>query len=152
MAKKVDRSVNEMLVSLFNTVLETESKAVVTGDFSDITENDMHIIEAIGVGEPKKASDIAKKMGVTAGTITVNMNSLEKKGYILRQRSSEDKRIVNTSLTERGKKAYYHHRDFHKHMIKAAIKGFNESEMEVLVSCLKKLVDFFEDYEIPKDL
>lgn len=149
MANGIDRSVNEMLVNLFNTVLETESKAVITGDFNDITENDMHIIEAIGVGEPQKASDVAKKMGVTAGTITVNMNSLEKKGYIIRERSSEDKRVVNTSLTERGRKAFFHHRDFHKHMIKAAIKGFDDEEMKVLVSCLSKLVDFFNGYEIP---
>lgn len=149
MAKGIDRSVNEMLVNLFNTVLETESKAVITSEYADITENDMHIIEAIGLEKPMKASEVAKKMGVTAGTITVNMNSLEKKGYILRVRSEEDKRVVHTTLTEKGRKAFFHHRDFHKHMIKAAVKGFNEDEIAVLVSCLKKLNDFFNDYEYP---
>lgn len=149
MAKGIDRSVNEMLVNLFNTVLETESKAVITSEYADITENDMHIIEAIGLDKPIKASDVAKKMGVTAGTITINLNSLEKKGYILRVRSDEDKRVVHTTLTEKGRKAYFHHRDFHKHMIKAAVKGFNEEEMAVLVSCLKKLSDFFNEYEYP---
>lgn len=149
MANGNEKSVNEILVSLFNTVLETESRAVITSEFADITENDMHIIEAIGVKKPVMASEVARKMGVTAGTITVNMNSLEKKGYIERKRSDEDKRVVNTSLTEKGRKAYFHHRDFHKHMIKAAIKDFSVEEMNVLLSCLNKLNTFFTEYEYP---
>lgn len=150
MATGLDRDINEMLVNLFNNVLETESKAVITEEFSDITENDMHIIEAIGVGDSKKVSDIAKKMNVTAGTLTVNMNALEKKGYIIRQRSLEDKRVVHAILTEKGRKAFFHHRDFHKHMIKAAVKGFTEEERKILSSCLRKLNIFFAEYEYPK--
>lgn len=147
MAKSIDRSVNEMLVNLFNSVLQTESKAVITAEYSDITENDMHIIEAIGVGEPQKASCIAKKMGVTPGTITINLKNLERKGYIIRKRGESDKRVVNASLTEKGRQTFFHHKDFHKHMIKAAVKDFNEEEMAILIRCLKKLTDFFDNYK-----
>ena len=45
-------SLNSLLVSLFNSVLDTEAKAIITKDYSDITENDMHIIEAVGIGSP----------------------------------------------------------------------------------------------------
>ena len=114
---------NRLLVNLFNKVLETESRAVTTGDFMDISNNDMHIIDAIGVDEPQNMSSIAAKRMVTVGTLTVNMNSLEKKGYIKRERSTEDKRVVYVTLTEKGRKAFFHHRDFHKEMIKAAVRG-----------------------------
>ena len=116
-------TLNRLLVNLFNEVLEAESKAVITGDFVDISNNDMHIIDAIGVDEAKNMSAIAAKLMVTVGTLTVNMNSLEKKGYIERKRSSEDKRMVYVTLTEKGRKAFFHHRDFHKEMIKAAVRG-----------------------------
>ena len=119
MTKRTNPGINEMLVNLFNTVLDKESQAIITEEFRDITNNDMHIIEAVGIDEPRSMSVIAKKLSVTVGTLTTNMNGLEKKGYILRERSAEDKRVVLVTLTERGRKAFFHHRDFHKNMIKS---------------------------------
>lgn len=144
MSRKVNRMLNELLVYLFNQVMNIEEKAVITEDFKDITNNDMHIIEAIGIKEPRSMSVIAKQLSVTVGTLTVNMNSLEKKGYITRERSSEDKRVVLVTLTEKGRKAFFHHRDFHWSMIKAAVEDLDEDEVKALISCLQKLCDFFE--------
>ena len=135
---------NELLVSLFNHVLDTEAKAVITEEFKDITNNDMHIMEAIGISDPRNVSQIAKQLDVTVGTLTVNMNSLEKKGYILRERSTEDKRVVLVTLTEKGRKAFFHHRDFHRHMIRAIVKDLKEDEMQVLIRCLENLNRFFD--------
>ena len=142
--KRSSTVLNELLVNLFNSVLDAESKAIITEEYKDVTNNDMHIIEAVGVKEPKNMSQIAKYLSVTVGTLTVNMNSLEKKGYIVRERSKEDKRVVLVTLTEKGKKAFFHHRDFHKAMIRAAIKDLDETEMEALIQCLTKLKIFFE--------
>ncbi len=144
MAKRNTVALNELLVNLFNRVMDAESKAVITEEFRDITNNDMHIMEAIGIGEPQNMSAIAAKLFVTVGTLTVNMNSLEKKGYIERKRSTEDKRVVFVTLTEKGRKAFFHHRDFHKAMIHAAVRGLEQDEMEALMNCLSKLNAFFE--------
>ena len=137
-------TINDVLVHLFNEILDLEEKAIITEEFKDISNNDMHIIDAIGVDEAKNMSAIAAKLMVTVGTLTVNMNSLEKKGYIERKRSSEDKRMVYVTLTEKGRKAFFHHRDFHKEMIKAAVRGLEEDEMKALISCLDKLDKFFK--------
>lgn len=143
MERKYTRGLNEMLVSLFNHVMDVESEAVITEEFKDITNNDMHIIEAIGIEEPLNMSVIAKKLNVTVGTLTTNMNGLEKKGYIVRERSASDKRVVYITLTERGRKAFFHHRDFHRKMIKAAVMGLDDDEKRMLYKCLVKLDEFF---------
>ena len=147
MGKSTNRTLNELLVKLFNNVMDTEERAVITKEFEDITNNDMHIIEAIGIEEPRRMSDIAKRLDVTMGTLTTNMNSLEDKGYIVRERSKTDKRVVLVVLTPKGKKAFYHHRDFHKNMIKAIVKDLDEDEMKVMVKCLLNLNEFFGKYE-----
>jgi len=147
MAQDRKRSLNEMLVNLFNHVMDMEGDAVITEQFRDITNNDMHIIEAIGIDTPRNMSVIAQKLHVTVSTLTINMNGLEKKGYICRERSQKDKRLVYVTLTDKGKKAFYHHRDFHKKMIKAIVKDLSEQEMEILYHCLENLNSFFE----PKD-
>ncbi|MBQ7933519.1 MAG: MarR family transcriptional regulator [Lachnospiraceae bacterium] len=138
-------TLNAMVVHLFNNVMDVEAQAVITEEFHDITNNDMHIIEAIGVGGPDSMSTIAKKLSVTVGTLTTNMNGLEKKGYILRERSLEDKRVVLVTLTEKGRKAFYHHRDFHKKMIRALVKDLNQEEMQVLYRCLENLNEFLTE-------
>ena len=144
MAHLAKKSLNELLVNLFNHVMDLEAKAVITEEYRDITNNDMHIIEAIGVEEPRNMSEIARRLSITVSTLTTNMNGLEKKGYIVRTRCVEDKRVVYVTLTEKGKKAFYHHRDFHRKMIRALVKDLNEEDMEVLYRCLKNLNGFLE--------
>lgn len=144
MAQDTKRSLNELLVNLFNHVMDVEAKAIITEEFSDITNNDMHIIEAIGVEEPRNMSLIAGKLSVTVSTLTTNMNGLERKGYIRRERSQKDKRVVHVILTPKGRKAFFHHRDFHKKMIKAIVKDLGNEEMEILYRCLTNLDHFLE--------
>lgn len=45
----VRETINTMLVKTFHEILELEEKAIITDEFSDISNNDMHIIEAIGL-------------------------------------------------------------------------------------------------------
>ncbi|MBR6771071.1 MAG: MarR family transcriptional regulator [Lachnospiraceae bacterium] len=144
MEKNTNRLLNELLINLFTNVMDAEAKAVITEEFKDITNNDLHIVEAIGIENPRKMSDIAKKLNVTAGTLTTNINSLEEKGYLVRERSTQDKRVVCVILTEKGRKAFFHHRDYHKRMIRAIVKDLREDEREILVRCLRTLNHFLE--------
>ena len=137
---------HDILVKLFQEILDLESKALITSEFKDISVNDMHIIEAIGEREPKNMSSVAKIMSVTVGTLTIAINSLVKKGYVHRERSEEDRRVVLISLTEKGKKANAHHMKFHDGMIQAVLKDLNEEQQEVLVKALMNLRTFFDSY------
>ena len=139
-------TINDILVHLFNEIWELEEKAIITEEFKDITNNDMHIIEAIGLGDGSPMSAIAKKMNVTAGTLTTSMNSLVNKKYAVRERSEEDRRVVYIKLTEKGKRAYEHHAQFHHQMTDAVIKKLNEEEIPVLLKTLEGLSEFFRNY------
>lgn len=139
-------TINDILVHLFNEIWELEEKAIITEEFKDITNNDMHIIEAIGLGNGNPMSVIAKKMNVTAGTLTTSMNSLVNKKYAVRERSEEDRRVVYIRLTEKGKRAYEHHAQFHHQMTDAVIKKLNEEEIPVLLKTLEGLSEFFRNY------
>ncbi len=139
-------TLNQILVHLFNDIMAIEQKALISGEFKDISYNDMHIIEAIGVREPKNMSSVAKALSVTTGTLTIAVNGLVRKGYVTRERSEEDRRVVLISLTEKGQRAYQHHAEFHDKMIKAVSADMEEQEMEILVRSLDKLNAFFKNY------
>ena len=71
---------NDVLCNLFRDINALEEKAIATSDFDDLTINDIHVIDAIGLGEPKNMTAIAKELSVTVGTLTIAMNGLVKKG------------------------------------------------------------------------
>ena len=97
--------------------------------------------DAIGDGEAKNMSSIAKLIGVTVGTLTIAMNNLVKKGYVVRTRSEEDRRVVLISLAEKGKKAYVRHQEFHLEMIKAMREGLSDEQCLVLLQAIRNLKD-----------
>lgn len=137
---------HNILVKLFRDIMDIEEKAITTEEFRDISNNDMHIIEAIGMEEPRNMSTVAKGLSITVGTLTIAINSLVKKGYVNRERSERDRRVVYISLTEKGQAAFKHHKEFHKNMIDATIKGLSEEETKVLVKALTNLNTFFREY------
>ena len=140
-------ALNDVLVNLFRDIMELEEQAIITQEYQDITNNDMHVIEAIGVGEPKNMSTIAKLLSVTVGTLTIAMNSLVKKGYVIRERGKEDRRVVYISLSEKGLRAYRHHEEFHRQMIEAGLENLTEDETESLGKALAKLERWFRRTE-----
>ena len=135
------------MVNLFRDVMDLEQRAIITSEYHDITNNDMHVIEAVGLGEPKNMSAIAKVLSVTMGTLTIAMNSLVKKGYVKRTRGKEDRRVVYISLSEKGKGAYQHHEKFHRHMIDEILKDLTEEETEALMKSLTKLDQWFRRFQ-----
>ena len=125
--------INDVLVNLFNEILRLEEEAIITDKYKDISNNDMHIIEAVGLGGGNMSS-IAAKLKITVGSLTTSMNSLVKKGYVKRERS------------EKGRMAYHHHAEFHRQMTEAVLAELNEDETEVLVKALDGLRKFFRQY------
>lgn len=140
-------TINHMLVHLFNEIWELEEKAIITEEFQNISNNDMHIIEAIGLGEGNNMSTIAKKLNVTVGTLTTAMNSLVNKKYVTRERSEQDRRVVYIQLTDLGQRAYHHHAEFHKKMTDAVVERLSEEEISVLVKTLDGLSEFFHGFK-----
>jgi len=135
---------NELMVDIFNDVLAIEHTALQTGSFSDISVTEIHTIEAIGMYRTRTMSEVSSTLGITIGTLSVAINNLVKKGYVERNRTDIDRRVVNIGLTKRGKLAYRIHEKFHSDMIKATIKGLTDEQNGILVKSLAQLNDFFK--------
>ena len=136
------RTINDTLVNLFNEIWELEKEAIITEEFKDITNNDMHIIEAIGLSGENTMSSVAKKLKITTA-----VNALVRKAYVKRERSEEDRRVVYIALTEKGEKAFYHHEQFHRQMTNAVIEKLDDEEIDALVKMLKDISAFFRSYQ-----
>lgn len=139
----ITSTLNEVLVRLFRDITTIEERAIKTGEYKELTVNDMHVIEAIDVHEPKNMTTVAKALSVTTGTLTISVNGLVKKGYVNRTRSEEDRRVVLISLTSKGRRAFVQHQRFHQQMINAVVEGLTTEEQVILEKALCNANQFF---------
>ena len=96
-------------------------------------------------------TEVARDLEITVGTLTTAINRLIKKEYVERRRIEEDRRVVLIKLTEKGDEAFKSHADFHDDMIKSIMKELPKDEEEILITALKKMVNFFEEkYNLKK--
>ena len=128
-----------ILVKLFNDILDYQESALSTSEFKDLTNNDIHVISAIGMNCKKNMSMIAKELAVTIGTLTISINSLVRKGYVIKERSKKDKRVVLVKLSERGKEAFIKYEEFHDEMVKSMLENLDDIESDTLMSALQKI-------------
>ncbi len=137
------KTINQVLVELINEIWDQEKKAIITEEFKDLSNNDMHVIEAVGLGEGKNMTSIARELKITVGSLTTAMNSLVKKQYVERYRSKKDRRVVFVKLTDKGVRAYQHHEDYHRQMSQAILDRLDDEELSVLLKTLDILKGFF---------
>ncbi len=141
---KRKKVLNELLVQIFNDILQIEEQALKKGVLNNLSVTEIHTIEAIGMYTERTMSEVAQDLKITVGTLTTAINKLIKKGYVERKRIEEDRRVVLIKLTKSGKLAFRLHEKFHNDMINATIEGLSEEEENVLVSSLDRLNEFFK--------
>ena len=137
--------INKILVEVYDDVNHIEEYSIRQGSFNDLSITEIHTIEAVGLYGSKTMSEISAALEITMGTLTTAVDKLIKKGYLLRSRSESDRRIVNISLTNRGKLAYRIHEKFHLDMVKAIMMDFSAEEEEILLNALNKLNQHLKD-------
>jgi len=137
--------INKLLVEIYEDVIHIEENAIKTGVFKELSITEIHTLEAVGLYGSKTMSEIASDLNITMGTLTTAIDKLIKKGYVERNRSDVDRRIVNVSLTKKGKLAYRIHEKFHLDMVKTIMNNFTSQEEEVLLCALRKLNNHLKD-------
>ncbi|KAI3348498.1 MarR family transcriptional regulator [Clostridium botulinum] len=136
--------VNEILVELFNDILQIEEQTIKEGVISDLSITEIHTIEAIGMYKKRTMSEVAQDLKITVGTLTTAINKLIKKGYVERSRIEEDRRVVLIALTKKGKLAYRLHEKFHNDMVSNSIESLTQQEEAMLISALNKINEFLK--------
>jgi DNA-binding MarR family transcriptional regulator len=138
------KTLNKLITSIFYDLTDIEKKIFAQSQFNDLSVNEIRTIQAIGVNEPRKMSEVAMALKITVGTLTISINRLVKKGYVRRVKSEEDRRIVIVDLTEKGKLVYKTHEKFHYEIIENMVSTLNQSDQKMLIQSLENVCDFFK--------
>ena len=78
-----------------------------------LTLPQMHTIEILGVHQGLRMKELAQKMGVTTGTLTVLVDRLVDKGIVVRIPHATDRRSSVVALTRKGEARFAEHHKLH---------------------------------------
>jgi DNA-binding MarR family transcriptional regulator len=125
------------LIIEFYEKLSSWEQAVVRD--TAITLPQMHTLEILGQQSPLRMKELAAKMGVTTGTLTVGVDRLEKQGLVARIPHETDRRSILVTLTEAGQELYQEHHTHHLHLTRELQSALTPEEAEQLRTILAKL-------------
>jgi DNA-binding MarR family transcriptional regulator len=95
-------------------------------------------------GVARSSRELALAADVSPATATEMLDALAAAGLVERTRSSDDKRIVLTTLTERGQALVEDRRARFEPRWRAALEDFSEEELAAATRVLDALRDLFD--------
>ncbi len=141
----METKINAVLVHLFNDALQLEEDTLRKAGIT-LTIREVHILEAIcAAGENNTMSALASKLHITVGSLTVAINTLERKGYVTRQRSLRDKRCIHVLSTEKARDTEKIHQAYHLNMTRAMMTTVPQEQLDTVLEGLEATWSYFTD-------
>ena len=141
-----DKAINDSLVRICSGIMWIEEKELRKSKFNDLTMREMHAIHAISMYDHKSASEVAKELHLTPGTLTAMVDRLVRKGYVKRLRSEDDRRVIRLGLTKKGRVIYRAHEAFHNMMVRSFLKDLDATEIKTIEKALWNLEQFLREH------
>ena len=83
--------------------------------------------------------EIADDLNVAVSTITGLVDKLEEKKIVKRERSDEDRRIINIVLTPKGQEIYQFQLEEFMRLCRGMLLGMSEEEQDMYIELSRKI-------------
>lgn len=104
-----------------------------------LTLPQVHALEILGTHKALRMKELAERMGVTTGTLTVLADRLEKAGMIVRKPHEKDRRSILVELTDQGRAVFEEHDELHTQLTRDITAPLTDEERRTLATVLDKM-------------
>ena len=106
----------------------------------DMTHAQLGIFFKLLHGHANTAADLARELMTDTGAMTRMLDRLEEKDFVLRTRSSEDRRVVEVALTTKGKQLADEMTQVVVDTLNHFLRGFSQPEVEQFKDFLRRMI------------
>lgn len=99
----------------------------------------------LAAGEAISAGELALAADVSPASATQMLDALERAGLVERVRSGEDRRVVLTSLTARGREVVDARKALLEPRWRSALAEFSDQDLRTAGAVLERLTEMFEE-------
>ncbi|KIV07412.1 MarR family winged helix-turn-helix transcriptional regulator, partial [Vibrio parahaemolyticus] len=99
----------------------------------------VHTIEVLGGHGALRMQELAEKLGITTGTLTVQIEKFVNANLIERCPHPEDRRAIVVRLTPEGEKIHRHPNQLHLDLVRDLTRHIEPEKQSTFLSCLAKM-------------
>ncbi len=115
---------------------------------SGLTGPQLLALQVIGRQGELNVGDLARRINLSQGTVTTILDRLEKRGLVVRTRSTTDKRRVVVSLSEIGSEALASAPTLLQEHFLDAFSRLGDWEQNLILSSLQRVAEMMEAYKM----
>lgn len=128
--------INEILFLFLQSVYLFEKRE--TALFS-VSWDEVYLLQLLARKSPMTVSELAKKLKVKNFTASRMITRLADQNLVVRKQSTEDRRIVEVSITPQGLEKIHEIEAFNYNTILANIDTLGENEVQILMKSIENL-------------
>lgn len=108
-----------------------------------VTSSFIHVLDTIAEirapGQKVRVSDISDRLGLSKPGVTRTVKQMEEKGYIEKEKDSDDARVVHLTLTEAGEELYRQYIEDYFHDVTHRLSGVTDEEIAEMARVVRKI-------------
>ncbi len=108
-----------------------------------ITLPQMHTLEILGSFGDLRMKELAEKMGVTTGSLTVLVDRLVRANLVERKPNEQDRRSIQVGLTPEGERHFEEHHKLHAQLSQDMAGALAPEETERFCDMLRRIIAHF---------
>jgi len=136
-----DMDALEIFRTLFSLVMRFSSYLPSNEEVSDMKTTELYAFLYVALFGPKKMKEIAEFLSTTKSNVTNVVDSLEKRGLVVREMDPVDRRTYRVVLTEKGKKIFEEILSNFESLLKSVLEKFSEEDFKVVSEGFNRMVE-----------
>lgn len=127
---------NQLLTEFYDKMSSWEQSVVKETGYSLAQ---VHTVEVLGSHGALRMKELAEKLAITTGTLTVQVDKLVAAGLIERCPHPEDRRSIVVRLTFEGTQLHEQHNQLHLDLVRELTRKLSPTNELALIDSLKKM-------------
>jgi DNA-binding MarR family transcriptional regulator len=134
---RADQSVGFLMKRVLSSILAQADQRLAA---LDLTHAQWLPLFKLAAKDCDTVAALSRELDLDPGAMTRALDRLEAKGLVLRERSTEDRRVVHLRLTEEGRKIARKVPPVMAEVLNQHLAGFSEAEWKQLLGLLARMV------------
>lgn len=130
-----------IISKISHTLGEMEELAKEHYNLQKLTLTQMHYLEVMSTLTNPNITELASELQLTKPTVTVALDKLIEKEYVIKVQSDADRRTSHLHLTEKGRSINNMHEYAHRRFAELMIENLEPEEMQQLMILLEKITN-----------
>lgn len=131
----------------FNLAIKVQEEFLKSGPFPELSLTEVHVIEAVSKEKFPTMTNVARRLQVTVGTLTTNVKSIMKKGFLEKEQYEKDHRFTILRITSKGYEALAYHDRFHRELSALYEERMSDDQFNWVLDTFEKVIVGLKDYQ-----